>query len=372
MRFFPRYAQDNYSTNLLTGTVGIVRQLLGTMTLTPVYRLLQFILPGVFANQSVIDMAASTGTNYGYWELDASLSPALILLLAGGAAVFLFRKPNLKTPVNKKRILASLCLIAAIWLAIEFTLAKGIVYPFIGDLPIFSSLRVNTRNVSALIFPLALVGAVIFDRWTKNWRSKKGLLVTFVLMDGFALGALLAYHWVPTAYEVVAFYRINQFDYRPILDTYNKIRYKGDIFPIEHVIPDEDPWLVFMDHATSTIDPYNTYFKGLSGYGDALHEGSVYDIYDGYYNIINPTGYIFPEVNNTTEYERISTADEGKFLDFINRRQPKWKLPLLQQALDWTSLISFITEICIICGYLIRKRVRIPGFDSTASMAKST
>jgi hypothetical protein len=112
MRFFPRYAQDNYSTNLLTGTVGIVRQLLGTMTLTPVYRLLQFILPGVFANQSVIDMAASTGTNYGYWELDASLSPALILLLAGGAAVFLFRKPNLKTPVNKKRILASLCLIA--------------------------------------------------------------------------------------------------------------------------------------------------------------------------------------------------------------------------------------------------------------------
>ena len=31
MRFFPRLAQDNYTTNLLTGIAGMIRQLLGKM-----------------------------------------------------------------------------------------------------------------------------------------------------------------------------------------------------------------------------------------------------------------------------------------------------------------------------------------------------
>jgi hypothetical protein len=353
MRFFPRLVQDNYTTNLLTGTVGMVRQLLGTMTFTPIYRVLHLVLPGASTYQSVVDMATSTGTVYGYWELDASLSPALLLLLAGGSITFLIRKPNLKTPIDKKRLIAMACLIIAIWLVIEFTLAKGIIYPYIRNLPIFASLRVNVRNVSAFIFPLAVVGAVIFDNWTKNWRSKARPLAVFLLLDGIALGALLTYHWVPTEYAVVAGYRLNQCDFLPILATYNKIRYDGETFPIENVVPDADPWMVFMDNATSTIDPYNTYFKGLSGYRDALHAGSVYDIDNGYYNIINPTGYLFPEVNHSTAYEKISVADKDKFLDFINRRQPKWRLPIVQQILNWTTAATLIVELCTLAAYLV-------------------
>jgi len=357
MRFFPRLAQDNYTTNLLTGTVGMVRQLLGTMSLTPIYRALHFVIPSESTYQSVVDMAISTGTPYGYWELDASLSPALLLLLAGGAIAFLARGLKLKTPLNKKRLIAEVCLVLAVWLVIEFTLAKGILYPHIRDLPILASLRVNVRYISAFIFPLASVGAVIFDNWTKNWKSKARLLVCFLLLDGIALGALLTYHWVPTEYAVTVItgFRINQCDFQPILATYDQIRYEGETFPIENVIPDDDPWAVFQDQATNLIDPYNTYFKGLTQYRYALHAGSVYDIDNGYFNIINPTGYLFPEVNHSTMFERISVADEDQFLDFINRRQPNWKLPIIQQILDKVSLLALITIPGILLIYLVKK-----------------
>jgi hypothetical protein len=366
MRFFPRLAQDNYTTNLFTGTVGMVHQLLGTMSLTPIYRALHLVLPSASTYQSVVDMAISTGTPYGYWELDASLSPALLLLLAGGAIAVLVRGPKLKTPFNKKRLLAEVCLILAVWLVIEFTLAKGILYPHIRDLPILASLRVNVRYISAFIFPLAIVGAVIFDNWTKNWESKARLLACFLLLDGIALGALLTYHWVPTEYAVtvVTGFRINQCDFRPILATYDQIRYEGETFPIENVIPDDDPWAVFQDHATNLIDPYNTYFKGITTYRSTLHVGSVYDIDPstssgqalGFFNIINPTGYLFPEVNHSTMFERISVADEDQFLDFINRRQPNWKLPVVQQVLYKVSLIALIMIPCILLIYLVHEK----------------
>ena len=61
MRFFPRYTADNYTTNLLTGIVGMVHQLLGTMTLAPIYRVLQ----GKYMVDWVVYLSKATGTEYG-------------------------------------------------------------------------------------------------------------------------------------------------------------------------------------------------------------------------------------------------------------------------------------------------------------------
>lgn len=138
MRFFPRLAQDNYTTNMWTGFVGIVHQLMGTMTLAPFYRVLQ----GKFTTDFIVDLSRSTGTIFGYWELDESLSPALLLLLAGGAVAFLLHKPNLKAPIVKKRLIAEICLLLAVWIVIEFTLAKGLIYPLLRGLPVLKSQQV--------------------------------------------------------------------------------------------------------------------------------------------------------------------------------------------------------------------------------------
>jgi hypothetical protein len=349
MRFFQRLTQDNYSTNLWTGVVGMIHQLLGTMTLAPFYQMIN----GQHNYGFITDLIKSSGSGYGYWELDASLSPALLILLLGGAFVFLMHKPDLKAPVDKKRLIAEVCLIIATWLVIEFSLAKGILYPFLRNLPILESLRANVRYVCAFIFPLAVVGAIIYDNWTKNWKSKTRTLIVFILLDGIALGSLLAFRSVPTQnLQFVC-------DYRPILDTYNKIRYDGETFPVKYVIPDAQPWSVFQENATNLIDLWNVQFNELEwGYRPVLHTGSVYEIDNGYYNLIDPTGYLFPESNDSFRFARIAVTEKAQFLDFINRRQPNWKLPRRQQVLDWTALITLIAEFVILLAYLAKKLIR--------------
>ena len=373
MRFFPRLAQDNYTTNIWTGIVGMVHQLLGTLTLAPIYRLLSVVIPQASAYKATVDLAKSTGTVYGAWELDASLSPALLMLLAGGAITYLFHKPDLRARIDKKRLFAVVCLIVGVWLVIEFTLAKGIIYPYIKDLPIFDSLRVNVRNISSLIFPLALVGGVVFDHWTKNWKSETRHLIVFLLLDGLALISLSGFYYVPTKYSLSplgAGFVMYQCDYRPILATYDEIRYQGATFPVENVVPNADPWMVFQEHASSLIDPYNTYFKGIGHNLKSLHAGPVSDVSDGYYNITNPTGYVFPEVNHSREFERIPVTEKTQFLDFINRRAPDWKLPLIQQVLDWLALLTLVGEFCALLVVLAGNWIRFPGHPSHARLPK--
>ena len=41
--------------------------------------------------------------------------------------------------------------------------------------------------------------------------------------------------------------------------------------------------------------------------------------------------------------------------DFVNRRQPDWKLPLIQIVLDWVAGLTFILEIFAGCIFLARK-----------------
>jgi hypothetical protein len=359
MHFFPRLAQDNYTTNLWTGMVGIVHQLLGTMTLAPLYRVLQ----GKFTFDSIVALSKSTGTIYGYWELDESLSPALLLLLAGGLIKFLAHKPDIKAPLVIKRLIAGICLILAIWLVIEFTLAKGVIYPLLRSLPIIKSQQVNIRNTCAFIFPLAVVGANIFHHWIRNWRPKT-MLAVFLVFDVFALASLLSYRYITNIYLVgERKYEYMQCDVQPILDTYIKIRYQGETFPVEKIIPDADPWSVFQENATNLIDPYNTFFKGITAQLTTLHAGSVYDIENGYFNIVNPTGYVFPEVNHSKMYERISVTEKAQFINFINRRDPSWKLPVIQQVLNWTALITLIAEFGAILAWLARKRIRFPKYQ---------
>ena len=349
MRFFPRLAQDHYTTTLWSGLIFMIQQLLGTMNLVPFYQ----IVNGQRGIGFITDLIKSSGSTFSYWELDASLSPALLLLLAGGAFSFLLHKRNFKVQINKKNLIAEVCLVLAIWLVIEFSLAKGIIYPLIRNLPLFSSLRGNVRYVCAFIFPLAVVGAVIFDKWTKNWKSRTRVLVVFILLDGIALGSLLAFRSVPPwNMQFVC-------DYRPILDTYDKIRYKGETFPIKYVVPDAQPWSVFEENATNMEDPYNVEFAALTGeYHYVLHVGSVYDIYNGYYNLIDPTGYVFPKLNNSSVFERIPVSEKAQFLDFIDRRQPDWKLPMIEQVLNWMALITLLAVLGLLLVYLVIRYIR--------------
>jgi len=59
----------------------------------------------------------------------------------------------------------------------------------------------------------------------------------------------------------------------------------------------------------------------------------------------DPTGYVFPRENNSKLFSLIPVSESKQLIEFLNRRQPDWKLPLIQIALDWAAGLTFISII---------------------------
>ncbi len=208
------------------------------------------------------------------------------------------------------------------------------------------SLRTNTRFVASFVLPLSILGAKIFDYWARG-RSSLKTISAFVLLNGISLVALWAYYLLPMSVQG------RNFDIQSILDTYTKIQ-AGEIFPVNKIIPDMNDYEVFQAHASNVSHHYDP-LLGENSFHPLVHEGSVFDIKDGFYNMTDPTGYVFPLENNSRLFSRIPVSDYGKLVDFVNRRQPDWKLPLTQIVLDWAAGLTLILAACAVCVFLMWK-----------------
>jgi hypothetical protein len=81
----------------------------------------------------------------------------------------------------------------------------------------------------------------------------------------------------------------------------------------------------------------------------------VTDFTDGAYNMTDPTGYVYPEVNGTTAFGRIK--DPAALELFANRRQPpQWKIPTTQKILDVLALITLIADFGLIGWHIFKSR----------------
>ena len=210
MRFFPRTLADYYPTTIPLGIFGLMLQLLGTMNLAPLFQMI-----GLNPNSIPNYILSATRADYGYWEMDMSLSPVVFfLLLIGTDKFFHHPKKYLSKLIEKNRMVAVLLLVLFSWLAIEFTLAKGIIYPLLQHLPILSSLHVNIRFAAAFIFPLAFIAVLIYNRWLGFQRSS----LIFMAVNILTLLPLGAYLLLKSD----LFYRI--YDIRTGQEYYNEMQ----------------------------------------------------------------------------------------------------------------------------------------------------
>jgi hypothetical protein len=334
MRFFPRQIADHYQTSgILAGLFGIVLQLLGTMNLTPLFwaaRLDPNLLGGY--------LISATGAFYGYWEFDMSMSPVVFGIVIIGIYSFL-RKPK-KYPnlfaVNKKWI-AWILLIFFIWLTIEFTLAKGFMYPLLQKLPLLSSLHVNPRFAAAFLFPLALSAAVIYNGWAAKWSGRKSVLL-FLAVNLLTLIPLSTYFMIKTDLQD------RSYDVTESQEIYSLIR-SGDNLTITGIVSNVENTDALLLHQ-SNLQPYEPIFGyQLDSFHPEIVPGSIWDISDGYYNMTNPSGYVFPELNGTRPFERIPVSEKDKLEAFASHKQPDWKIPLYQRILDWFSGLMVLAGI---------------------------
>jgi len=344
MQNFPREVRDDYNVSWFTALGGLIAQLTSTMTALPILKLV-----GKSSLVLVVRMQQWTGTPYSFWELDSSISPALIILLVYGALTALFNKPLMDKKNIIKKIIAGGALIFAVVLAIEFSIAKGLLFTELRTLPVLKSLHANTRFASTFVLPLAILGAKVFSDWSDKVKSTKKEIFAFAFLDGLALVGLWSYYLLPMDVQQ------RFFDIRSLIDTYQHIS-AGETFPVKNIIPEMNDYEVFMLQASNVTRHYEPLFRDNNElFHPLVHAGSVFDINNGYYNFTNPTGYVFPEVNGTRIYERISVSDRDKLVDFLNRRQPKWKLPMTQILLDWAMGLTCVLEICATIIFLVRK-----------------
>jgi hypothetical protein len=112
---------------------------------------------------------------------------------------------------------------------------------------------------------------------------------------------------------------------------------------------------VFTAQASNVTHHYDP-LLGENSFLPHVHEGSVFDIQNGFYNMTDPTGYVFPKENNSKLFSLIPVSDYIKLVDFLNRRQPDWKLPLIQIILDWTAGLTFILIVVGVIFYAFRKQ----------------
>jgi hypothetical protein len=341
MRFFSREVSDHYPTNWLTGLGGMIFQLFGTMNFLPILSLIHKT-----SASFTVRLLNWTKTPYGFWELDASIAPGLVIMLVMGVIMVIFRKPRSEIrKVTIKKMIAGLCLIFIISLVAEFSMAKGILYELFRQLPILKSLHADVRFTSAFILPLAILGAKVFDVWTGKWKSIVKVFLAFSIIGGISLASMWSYFLMPLNIQT------RYFDVTSIFETY-KLGSEGNIFPVTQIVPDMNDYEVFFLGSSNTRHHNDALFRDDNILLTPLvHEGSVFDVQNGYFNMTNPASLVFPEINGATFFERIPVSDYWKLVDFVNRRPSDWKLPLTQIVLDWAAGLTILIETCTVLAY---------------------
>lgn len=331
MRLFPRQVADYYpTTSILKEIFGIALQLFGTMNLAPLLKLIGSH-PGLLPNY----MISVTGALYGYWEFDMSMSPIVFgIIIIGTYSYFRKLKEHAKSFAVDKKWIAWILFIFFIWLTIEFTLAKGFMYPLLQKLPILSSLHVNPRFAAAFLFPLALSAAVIYNGWAAKWSGRKSVLI-FLAVNLLTLIPLSTYFMIKTDLQN------RSYDVTKSQEIYRLIR-SGDNLTITGIVSNVGNTDALLLHQ-SNLQPYEPIFGyQLENFHPEIVPGSIWDISDGYYNMTNPSGYVFPELNGTRPFERIPISEKDKLEAFASHKQPDWKIPLYQQILDWVSGLTVL------------------------------
>jgi hypothetical protein len=344
MRFFPRSVADHYQTPFLLGLFGLFLQLLGTMNLAPLFQVAG-LNPDTIPNY----ILAATRADYGLWEMDMSITPVVFIVLLVGVDVFFHHpKQYLARILDGNRKFAFILLLLTIWVAIEFTLAKGFFYPVLRHLPILSSLHVNPRFAAAFIFPLAFVAALIFNKWTASQPASRLLpaLSVINLLAVLPLGAFFLY-------RSDLHYRF--YDIRQGQKIFEQIQ-SGDSFEVTAVGDTFDNTDAMLTR-TSNLNLYEPAFGyELEDFHPQIQPGSVWSESDGYFNMTNPTGYVYPELNNNKPFTRFRVEDKQTLELFLKHIQPDWKIPAYQVVLNWVSGISFLIALGFLSVGLVKKQ----------------
>lgn len=324
MQQFPRQVVDVFPVGLAQSFLGLVAQFFGVMTIAPI-----MIATGQDTDLLSGALSNITGAKYGIWETDMAISPVLLAFLFIELARWLMNIRNGSSGLKRPEPLILGLLLVSIWFLLELTFAKGLIFSFVKDLPILSSLHVNVRFASAFIIPLVVIGAFILERFFRE-RTQVG---TFFILCFLSLSALSSYFLLSSGIHSREF-QLPAVDKVQLLSPFRVTK-----------ISDIQDWDAFKEDASSFRIYEPLFGYDLENYAPEIHPGSVYEVDGEYFNMTNPVSLVFPELNSTYPFERIRVADRDKLEVFLQRGQPDWQIPRIQKVLNAFSLFSLV--VCL-------------------------
>ena len=314
MRFFPRHAP----LSSINGNVDALTYIVHAL----------FYIP---QKSSILNAP------WGPHEKSMLVSPVVLMgLICGFVLIFVYSRRLKKRIVHTSFILIYVALF--LWLLFQFVKGDGPVVDVLHTLPVLNSQRVATRYL--------FIGVVFFSTagmWSMS-RFVDRYLLRFrdLIIISSALITLFVFHEGNVAV-------IKEFD----LDIGNINL--PDFYEFSHEFNES------LERGVLEVTKGKSTLIGVTGmdcdYGvldfagnpqlRSLHPGSVYDVEQNYFNLMNPACYQYPKENDCNPGDRISVSDKDNLERFINGMTTTWKVSALQWWSDRVSLISVISFIML-------------------------
>jgi hypothetical protein len=272
------------------------------------------------------------------WELQEKslfLSHLTLLGLVAGVPLAIARRHGLMTHWRRT---AAVVLYGLVVFALLFQLTRG--YGWLVDgfltLPVMSSLRVSTRFLYLLSVFISIVSVYSlagitarFDPRAGRRLAQAGLVVTLLSFAGIGVYTMhnqfrLTENYVERARSLEALAKADYLHH--------------DVETVKEGLTD------YVQAGTNC----NVELLSLSEAHPDVHPGAVTEVRDGYFNLVNPACYQYPDENGCRPGDRIRVED-GANLDNFRRGLPvTWKVSRAQRAADVTSLLT----LCLCVAWL--------------------
>ncbi len=320
MRFYPRKVDV-----WMTGGSIVSFPILSVFWRIPQSSIATMVIPGGFHEKS---MLVSPVTFLG------TLLAPLVLIKVG------INKTSQKWQIWKvARLFAfSVFTILYLWLMQQMILGKGEVMPFLHELPILSSWRVNLRFLYVLLLFLSAASiwvlSIVLPFCFRRWEGVIVALLSLITLASFYVGYANA---IASIFELSRSYN----DCKSIEQKFDRGR---ALLPVSKVSP---KWQQYIDGATGMRCPIALYWIQNFPHSTVLSTGNVFQTKENTFNLINPACDAYPEANGCTPGSRIAVNDLQNFENFRNGLPVTWNISPQQHFSDWASFVMLIASLAI-------------------------
>ena len=290
------------------------------------------------------------GSRYEFWENDVSVSPVVLPMLLYG--IYKLRNQIKKIFLEKK--LCSLLMLMVFWFSAEISIGKGLSWTIIKDLPMIKSTHVNVRYCGSLILFLTILTSYfhfyLFRKGSKLYNN----LFTFLAISLSVLSMFSYYFIIDDKDGFISYDRSYE------KTVWEEIQDGDSMIPINSIINTKmkDHFSQYQANASSFMP--NDPLYGYHGHYfiSSLKVGPVEEIdEDGFFNFHNPRTFYDPKIASIPR-SKIHSNDHVNLRLFINRKQPKWELPIIQTVANYITLFSiFLFFIYIVYTFLKKSKL---------------